>query len=88
MREITQQDCEELYGKFTQYCETAEQHEFPILATVNLRLDATMQFIRENNKMIDQKQARAMFRVVLKVIGEDYSEYEEDNQQQGGNEIE
>jgi len=86
MKEITIQNCEELYGKFSKYCETAEQHEFPILATVNLRLDATMEYIRKTNKMIDQKQARAMFRVVLKVIGEDCSEYEENNQQQGGSE--
>ena len=51
MKEITVQDCLELKNKFDQYCQTAEQHEFPMLAI------------------------RAMFRVVLKLIGQDFSEY-------------
>lgn len=73
MAEITVQDCEALYEKFKDYTETAEQHEFVRLAMGHRMLDDT----RQNNWDIPQKEKRAMFRVVLKVIGQDYSMYEE-----------
>ena len=73
MDEITFQDCEALYDKFVAYTQTAEQHEFPRLAMVNIKLDAT----KEKRWDIPQKEKRAMFRTVLKVIGEDCSAYEE-----------
>lgn len=75
---ITVQDCDELYAKFKKYTETAEQHEFVILAMINKMLDMTMIQIHAFNAVPDQKEARAMFRVVLKAIGQDASEYEED----------
>ena|GEM_PF-3591123 len=75
MKEITVQDCLELKEKFTKYCDTAEQHQFPMLAMVNIKLDATLAHIEKVNKVENQKEARAMFRVVLKIIGEDFSEY-------------
>ena len=78
-REITVQDCEELYTRFKKYTETAEQPEFPRLAMVNFMLDKTMSRLRMTGKVEDQKDARAMFRVVLTVIGGDKSEYEEDD---------
>lgn len=74
MADITFQDCEVLYDKFTEYTHTAEQHEFPMLAMVNMMLDAT----KLRNWNISQKEKRSMFRVVLKVMGENYSDYEED----------
>lgn len=77
MINITVDDCEKLYAQFLAYTETAEQHEFPLLAMVNIMLDATMDLIRERGEVWDQKEARAMFRTVLKVIGGDYSKYME-----------
>ena len=76
---ITVQDCDELYAQFKKYTETAEQHEFIRLAMVNMMLDKIMADIHEAGKLtIDQREARAMFRTVLRVIGEDFSEYKEE----------
>jgi hypothetical protein len=77
-KEITLQDCEDLYKRFEKYTETAEQHEFPHLLMVHMMLNRTMSRLRMVGKVEDQKDARAMFRVVLATIGEDNSEYEED----------
>ena len=77
MKEITKQDCFDLKAKFDKYCETAEQHQFPLLLMVNIKLDQTLDDIKKLNKLPSQETCRAMFRVVLKVIGEDYSAYEE-----------
>lgn len=74
---ITVEDCENLYRRFNKYTETAEQHEFPLLAMVHFKLEGTMQKIRATGEVWDQKDARAMFRVVMKLIGEDASMYEE-----------
>lgn len=77
-KEITVKDCEELVQKFIAYTETAEQHEFPILIIIQTKLYKTMREISKAREVTDQKEARAMFRVVLKAIGEDASEYRED----------
>lgn len=77
MADITVNDCEKLYAQFTAYTETAEQHEFALLAMVNIMLDATIAQIRACGEVTNQKDTRAMFRVVLRVIGEDYSKYME-----------
>lgn len=77
MINITVDDCEKLYAQFLAYTETAEQHEFPLLAVLNIALDATMELIREHGQIWNQKEARAMFRTVLRVIGGDYSKYME-----------
>ena len=77
-KDITVQDCEELVKKFIAYTETAEQHEFATLIIIQSALLKTMREIRKTGKVASQKDARAMFRVVLKTIGEDCSEYEED----------
>lgn len=77
---ITVEDCDELYSKFKKYTETAEQHEFVILAMVHQKLEITMLQIHAVNKVVDQKDARAMFRTVLKVIGQDASEYAEEHE--------
>jgi hypothetical protein len=74
MADITFQDCEALYEKFTEYTHAAEQHEFPVLAMVSMMLDST----KLRNWNISQKEKRSMFRVVLKVMGKDCSDYEED----------
>lgn len=84
MREITVQDCEELKQKFDSYCETAEQHQFPLLLMINLKMDATLEHIREAGRVEKQKDIRAMFRVVLKTIGEDDTEYQEEADEVAG----
>ena len=78
MTAITFQDCEALYEKFVDYTKTAEQHEFPKLAMLNMMLDST----REKQWNIPQKERRAMFRTVLRAIGEDCSAYEEDENEE------
>ncbi len=77
-KEITIQDCEKLFEKIMEYTDTAEQHEFPRLVMIHMMLKKTLTKIATAGAVEDQKDARAMFRVVLKTIGEDYSEYEED----------
>lgn len=83
MKVITVQDCEELKQKFDKYCETAEQHEFGKLIIVGLPLDLTVKKIRAAGEVADQKDIRAMFRVVLRTIGEDPTEYQEEEEQNG-----
>lgn len=76
---ITVQDCDELYAQFKKYTETAEQHEFVMLAIVNKKLDKTMADIHEAGELtLDQREARAMFRCVLMAMGKDFSEYKEE----------
>ena len=78
MKEISIEDILELKEKFDKYLITAEQHEFVILAMIDLKLNNTIKAIQSNNNEIkDQKEARAMFRTILKVMGKDCSEYEE-----------
>lgn len=76
-KEITMEDCEALYAKFNAYAEKSEQHEWPLLAMINLPLDIQMEALREAGgvEKEDPKELRAMFRVVLKAIHEDYSDY-------------
>ena len=69
-------DCRELYNRFIKYTETAEQHEFARLAMINMMLDITME---KWHDPINQKEARAMFRVVLGAIGDDIAPYKEEN---------
>lgn len=76
MKTITMTDCKELYNRFIKYTETAEQYEFARLAMINIMLDTTM---ARWNDPVDQKEARAMFRVVLGAIGEDITPYKEGN---------
>ena len=76
-KEIKIKDCEELQEKFKRYCDTAEQREFPMLSILNEKMDSTINHIKMVGRILNQKDARAMFRVVLKFIGEDYSMYNE-----------
>lgn len=78
MKKITIEDVLELKEKFDKYLITAEQHEIVTLAIIDFMLNNTIKTIQSNNNEIkDQKEARAMFRTILKVMGKDYSEYEE-----------
>jgi hypothetical protein len=78
-KEITVQDAHQLYEKFRKYTETAEQHQFAYLMIIEVRMLNTLEQY-DRVSITNQKEARAMFRVVLKTIGEDASEYEEDEE--------
>lgn len=75
MKEITINDCKDLQMEFQQYCTTAEQHQFMILTMIDVQLNRTIEKFMFDGKVENQADARAMFRVVLKTIGKDYSEY-------------
>lgn len=78
MKKVTLEDCKNLQKKFKEYTKHAEQHEFIKLAMIDVRIEATIR----NPKPIDERQddLNAMFRVVLKAIGEDYSEYKKEDE--------
>lgn len=78
MKTVTIEDCERLRDAFHDYAETAEQHEFPMLALVDIKLQKTIERYREAGEITNQQEARTMCRVILRVIGKDYSEYEEE----------
>ena len=65
-KEITLSDCQELYNIFLKYTETAEQHEFAILAQLQLIMEASLKKWKDK---VNQKEAAAMFRVVKKITG-------------------
>ena len=65
-KQITLSDCQELYNKFIEYTETAEQHEFPILAQIQIMMEASL---KKWQDPLNQSEAAAMFRVIKKVTG-------------------
>jgi hypothetical protein len=65
-KQITLSDCQELYNKFIEYTETAEQHEFLILAQIQLMMEASL---KKWQDPLNQAEAAAMFRVIKKVTG-------------------
>ena len=83
MKEITLEDVRELKKQFDTYTETAEPHEFPFLLLIDIKFIATLKHYEETGIIDDQKEARAMFRVVLMTIGGDPSEYAEAQNAEG-----
>lgn len=75
MKEITVEEVLELRSKFLRYCDTAEQHQFLMLFVIHTDLDATIAEMQAAGAVTDQKEARVMFRTILRVIGEDYTDY-------------
>ena len=69
MKVITREDCEYLREKFNAYAEIAEQHEFVRLMTVDVMLEETWKDL-DNQLKNNQKDLRAMFRVILTLVGE------------------
>ncbi len=81
MKKITLEDCKNLQKKFDNYTRHAEQHEFVKLAMIDVRIDATIRALEKYPSLIEkQDDLNAMFRVVLKTIGEDYSEYKKEDE--------
>ena len=77
-KEITFKDLDWLDKKFGEYCKRAEQHEFMLLFVADEKMRDTIEKYKKDKK-IPQKEARAMFRTILDIIGEDYSAYKEEN---------
>lgn len=77
MKTITVEDCRNLRERFMEFANKQEQHAFPFLAMINLRIDTTLEAIEKDGEVKNQKDINAMFRVVLRVMGEDYSAYKE-----------
>lgn len=71
---ITNEDILNLQKEFKEYCEHAEQHEFAKLTMIDFMLERNIQ----NLNSIDNTARNAMFRVIYKLIGKDYSDYELD----------
>lgn len=71
---ITKEDVLALREELLQYAEKAEQHEFPQILFVHIKID---QSIDQFDKLSD-KDLNAMFRVIYGIIGKDFSEYKED----------
>lgn len=68
---ITNEDVLNLQKEFKEYCEHAEQHELVKLTIVDFMLERNI----KNLNSIDNTARNAMFRVIYKLIGKDYSEY-------------
>ena len=71
---ITKEDVLALREELLQYAEKAEQHEFPKILLVNIKIN---QSIAQFDKLSD-KELNAMFRVIYGIIGKDFSEYKEE----------
>lgn len=79
MKQIKEEDIVELRKEFDNYTKTAEQHEYVILAMVDVNFRKTQELIKKGSYKIEdnQKDLRAMFRVVKKVMHKDFSDYVE-----------
>lgn len=77
MKQVTEKDINKLYQKFKRYLLNAEQYEYIVLYEIDKRFDITMERIEKESDFIEthQKDLNAMFRVVLKAMGENYSDY-------------
>lgn len=72
----TKEDVLALREELLQYTEKAEQHEFPKILLVHLKMN---QSIDQFDKLTT-KDLNAMFRVVYGIIGKDFSEYKEEEE--------
>lgn len=73
---ITKEDVLRLREELLQYAGKVEQHEFPKILLVHLKLD---QSIDQFDKLTTE-DLNAMFRVVYGIIGKDFSEYKEEEE--------
>lgn len=74
MKEITIDDVRNLYDEFVEYTFDAEQHEFGTLFILDIMIKETLNRYEETG-VVNQKEAKTMFRVLYKYIGRDYSEF-------------
>lgn len=74
---ITKEDVLVLREEYLQYAEKAEQHESPNILYVLLKMDISI----ERFDKLTTRNLNAMFRVVYGIIGKDFSEYKEEEDQ-------
>lgn len=72
--DITKEDAVKLREELLQYAETAEQHEYPFIALVHMKLNDSIDCFES----ISMEEKNSMFRVVYNMIGKDFSEYKID----------
>ena len=79
MKTITLEDVKDLRCKFDEFLETQEleQNMFPIILPIDLKFNNTLERYEKINGIDDQKEARAMFRLIITIMGKDNSEYQE-----------
>lgn len=68
---ITKEDCEKLLEEWDNYCEDIEQHQIQAAIAYRFKISRTIDDI----DTISQNELRAMFRVTLHLMREDYSDY-------------
>lgn len=68
MKLITREDCEHLKARFEAYTDIAGQHEFARLMAIDVMLKKTWKDL-DNQLKNNQKDLRAMFRVILTLTG-------------------
>lgn len=73
---ITKEDILALREELLQYAEKVEQHEFPKILFVHLKMDQSI----EQFDKLTTRDLNAMFRVVYEIIGKDFSEYKEEEE--------
>lgn len=70
---ITKEDVIALREELLRYAENAEQHLFPLIFVLHEKLNGTINKFEE----MDLENLNAMYRVIYRIIGKDYSEYME-----------
>lgn len=68
---MTIDDVKTLREEFLAFAETVETHMFPLIMLIHNRLDHSI----ENFETMSQKEQKAMFRVVYKIMGKDVLNY-------------
>ena len=69
---------DDLHKKFLQYAATAKEHEHQTLAMVNMLLDIA----KTHEGRLTATELAEIYRFVLRVIGEECSDYEEDENEE------
>lgn len=72
-KNITKEDVIALREELLRYAENAEQHLFPLIFVLHEDLNGTINKFEE----MDLENLNAMYRVIYRIIGKDYSEYME-----------
>ena len=73
-KNITREDVIALRKELLDYAETTEQHGFPLLTIIHSKLNKSIEMF----DTMDDVEKNAMFRVVYKIIGKDFSKYKKE----------
>ena len=69
---ITKKDVVRLRKELLQYASTAQVHEFVVIAMIHGKIDNTI----EKFESYSIEDLNSMYRVIYKVIGKDFSDYD------------